>query len=439
MTDRIIIRNQYSCRISNVKKSNGHSPLRAIAYIQAKKMANSLSGVEHNFSKKSGVIYTGFFMPKGIKTNMSEEQIYNHLENNSHASTNILAYTSIMSLPSELDADNQKKVVQDFCKYFSDTYQTAVSYAIHDADNLKRKKAKLDEIEKHNLPSDDADLRMQTQNNHVHLLIPYCKIEALTDKDLTAKRKKKYFADTFKLGSQVKDFNPIKYGSEIKKDKPDLMNTKQNFLQFMRENWCGFINHSLEMNNKIERYTHKSYKDLGLQISATVHEGEMVKNRVANGKKMDVHEYNKQQKAKQKTEQDYLNFINVPLPKQLAYKILSGEKVAQNELLNSLKPKPKSDYEQAQELLDQINHAQQLIDNELADPKPEPLDLREKLDRLKESTISPGPTPGHEETLSQKLERLKQKQAEPKPMAEPKQQDNDNDYSPFNFNLGAVR
>ena len=174
-----------------------------------------------------------------------------------------------------------------------------------------------------------------------------------------------------------------------------------------------------------------------MQISATVHEGEMVKSRVAQGKKMDVHEYNKQQKAKQQTESDYLNFINVPLPKELAYKILSGEKLAEKELLNSLKPRPKSDYEQAQELLNQINNAQQLIDNELADPQHEPLDLREKLDKLKESTISPGPTPGHE-TLSQKLERLKQKQAEqPKPTAEPKQQDNDNDndndndYSPF--------
>ncbi len=48
----------------------------------------------------------------------------------------------------------------------------------------------------------------------------------------------------------------------------------------------------------------------------------MVKSRVAQGKKMDVHEYNKQQKAKQQTESDYLNFINVPLPKELAYKIL---------------------------------------------------------------------------------------------------------------------
>ena len=371
-------------------------------------------------------------MPDGIETKMNEEQIYNHLENNSHASTNILAYTSIMSLPSELDIDNQKKIVQDFCKYLSDTYQTAVSYAIHEADNLKRKKAKLDEIEKHNLPTDDADLRMQTQNNHVHFVIPYCKIEALTDKDLTAKRKKKYFADTFKLGSQVKDFNPIKYGSEIKKDKPDLMNTKQNFLQFMRENWCGFINHSLEMNNKIERYTHKSYKDLGLQISATVHEGEMVKNRVANGKKMDVHEYNKQQKAKQKTEQDYLNFINVPLPAGLAKKILNGEKLAEKEFLNSLKLQSKSDIELTQELLDQISNAQQLIDNEFADHTLQRTDLREQFDRFKESNAPLGSIP-EPETLNQKLERLKQKQVEQlKQKVEPKHDnDHDRDYSPF--------
>ena len=296
-------------------------------------------------------------------------------------------------------------------------------------------KAKLDEIEKHNLPVSDDELRMQVQNNHVHLVMPYCKIEELNQSDLTAKRKKKSFADSFKLGSQVKDFNPIKYGSEIKNDKPDLMNTKQNFLQFMRQEWCNFINNSLEQNNRIERYTHKSYKDLGLQISATTHEGEMVKSRVANGKKMDVHEYNKQQKLKQQTESDYLNFINVPLPKELAYKILSGEKLAEKELLDSLKAQPKSELEQAQDLLNQINNAHQLIDNKLADHEHEPLDLREKLDKLKESNSNnaPGATPQEPETLSQKLERLKQKQIDekPKPTAKPKQQDNDNDYSPF--------
>lgn len=121
MSDKIIIRNQYSCRISAIKKSNDHSPLRAIAYIQARKMQNSLSGDEHNFSNKKGVINTGFLMPLGIETGMNEEQFYNHLENNSHASTNILAYSSIMSLPAELDINNQKKLVEDFCKYFTDT------------------------------------------------------------------------------------------------------------------------------------------------------------------------------------------------------------------------------------------------------------------------------------------------------------------------------
>lgn len=410
MSDKIIIRNQYSCRISAIKKSNGHSPLRAIAYIQARKMQNSLNGDEHNFSNKKGVIDTGFLMPNGIETGMNEEQFYNHLENNSHASTNILAYSSIMSLPSELNINNQKKLVEDFCKYFTDTYQTAVSFAIHEPDNKKKKRAKIEEIEKHNLPSDDDDLRMQMQNNHVHLVIPYCKISALTESDLTAKRKKKAIADTFKLGNQVKDFNPIKFGSEIKKDKPDLMNTQQNFLQFMRAEWCRFINNSLELNNRIERYTHKSYKALGLQISATIHEGEARKNILASGQKTAVNEYNKRQKAKQQTEVDYLNFINVPLPAELAHKILSGQKLVEKELLNSLKPP-----------------------TTIEDPKLKQPNLREKLDRLKDSTNSPGPTPGHE-SLQQKLDRLKQKQADqPKPQAEPKQQDNDNDndYSPF--------
>lgn len=429
MSDKIVIRNTYSHRVSTVKKSNGHSILRIIAYIMARKLENNLTGEEHNFSKKSGVIQTGFFMPHGIKTNMSEEQFYNHIENNSHASTNIIAYSSILALPPELSQEEQIKVVEKFCEDFTKQYGTCISYAIHEADNLKRKKARLEEIEKYNLPEDKEDLQLQIQNNHVHFVIPYCKIEALTEQDLKSKRKKKSHGDTFKIGSQVKDFNPIKYGSEIKKDKPDLMNIEQNFLQYMRQKPCDLFNSALEKNNRIERYTHKSYKDLGLEISATTHEGEMVRSRVAQGKKMDVHEYNKQQKAKQQTESDYLNFINVPLPKELAYKILNGEKLAEKELLDSLKAQPKSELEQAQELLNQINNAHQLIDNKLADHEHEPLDLREKLDRLKESNNAPGATPQEPETLSQKLERLKQKQAEkPEPKAEPK---DDNDYSPL--------
>ena len=314
MSDKIVIRNSYSHRVSTVKKSNGHSILRIISYIMARKLENNLTGNEHNFSHKSGVINTGFFMPHGIKTEMNEEQFYNHIENNSHASTNIIAYSSILALPPELSQEEQIKVVEKFCEDFTEQYGTCISYAIHEADNLKRKKARLEEIEKYNLPEDKEDLQLQIQNNHVHFVIPYCKIEALTEQDLKSKRKKKSHGDTFKIGSQVKDFNPIKYGSEIKKDKPDLMNIEQNFLQYMRQKPCDLFNSALEKNNRIERYTHKSYKDLGLQISATVHEGEMVKNRVASGKKMDVNEYNKQQKAKQQTESDYLNFINVPLP-----------------------------------------------------------------------------------------------------------------------------
>ncbi|WP_180132161.1 MobA/MobL family protein [Acinetobacter sp. YH12057] len=431
MSDKIVIRNSYSHRVSTVKKSNGHSILRIIAYIMARKLENNLTGNEHNFSHKSGVINTGFFMPHGIKTEMNEEQFYNHIENNSHASTNIIAYSSILALPPELSQEEQIKVVEKFCEDFTEQYGTCISYAIHEADNLKRKKARLEEIEKYNLPEDKEDLQLQIQNNHVHFVIPYCKIEALTEQDLKSKRKKKSHGDTFKIGSQVKDFNPIKYGSEIKKDKPDLMNIEQNFLQYMRQKPCDLFNSALEKNGRIERYTHKSYKDLGLEISATTHEGEMVRSRVEQGKKMDVHEYNRQQKAKQKTESDYLNFINVPLPKDLAYKILNGEKLAEKELLDSLKAQPKSELEQAQELLNQINNAHQLIDNKLADHEHEPLDLREKLDRLKESNNAPGATPQEPETLSQKLERLKQKQAEkPEPKAEPKD-DNDNDYSPL--------
>lgn len=125
--------------------------------------------------------------------------------------------------------------------------------------------------------------------------MPYCKIETLTEQDLKASAEKSH-GDSFKLGSQVKDFNPIKFGSRDQKETwLDEYQSKFHTI-CIREEWCNFTNTALEKSNRIERYTHKSYKDLGLQISATIHEGEMVKSRIARGKEMKVHDYNLKQK-----------------------------------------------------------------------------------------------------------------------------------------------
>ena len=49
-----------------------------------------------------------------------------------------------------LPQEEQIKVVEKFCEDFTEQYGTCISYAIHEADNLKRKKARLEEIEKYN-------------------------------------------------------------------------------------------------------------------------------------------------------------------------------------------------------------------------------------------------------------------------------------------------
>lgn len=163
MSDKIInICNQYSHRISTVKKSNGHSILRIIAYINARKLSNNLTGQEHNFSNKSGVIETGFYMPHGIKTDMTEEQFYNHIENNSHASTTLLHTVLLQLYRQNCSPSEQVKLVDEFCNIFTEQYGTSISFAIHEADNLMRK-AKLAEIEKYNLPVDDEDLRLKSK------------------------------------------------------------------------------------------------------------------------------------------------------------------------------------------------------------------------------------------------------------------------------------
>ena len=88
MSQKIVIRNDFSCRVSQVKKSDGHSALRSVAYISGRKLVNEATGEEHNFSHKKGVIDTGFLLPENVKSNVSDAEFFQHLENNCHASTN---------------------------------------------------------------------------------------------------------------------------------------------------------------------------------------------------------------------------------------------------------------------------------------------------------------------------------------------------------------
>ena len=135
MSQKIVIRNDFSCRVSQVKKSNGHSALRSVAYISGRKLVNEATGEEHNFSHKKGVIDTGFLLPENVKSNVSDAEFFQHLENNCHASTNTISYSAIMALPKELSVEEQKKLVHEFCQFFTETYKTAVSFAIHEPDN----------------------------------------------------------------------------------------------------------------------------------------------------------------------------------------------------------------------------------------------------------------------------------------------------------------
>ncbi len=87
---------------------------------------NNLTGDEHNFSHKSGVIEYRFYMPHGIKTEMTEEQFYNHIENNSHASTNIIAYSSIVALPPEIIKRRTSKSCRRILQYIHRTIRHIV-------------------------------------------------------------------------------------------------------------------------------------------------------------------------------------------------------------------------------------------------------------------------------------------------------------------------
>lgn len=242
-----------------ISRSSGRSAVGASAYRSAEKIYNEYDGINHDFSRKDGVVYSEIMLPQQAKEEFKNRAtLWNEVEKIEKSKNSQLAREVEVSLPKELSRAEQIQLVKS---YVQDNY-------------IKNGMC--------------ADLNIHDKgdgNPHAHIMLTMRPIEE--NGEWGAKSKKEYLLD--ENGQKIK----LKSGQyKSKKIETTNWNSKE-FLQSYREDWANKINQKLKELGINQKVDHRSYEDQGIEKTPTIHEGATARKMERKGKVSDRMEINR--------------------------------------------------------------------------------------------------------------------------------------------------
>ncbi len=99
-----------------VSRGAGRSAVAAAAYLSCSRMLNEYDGVQHDYTRKQGLVWQQVFLPVAAPTEWQNREIlWNAVEENETAKDSRLAREFVVALPIELSRKAQwESCCQDF-------------------------------------------------------------------------------------------------------------------------------------------------------------------------------------------------------------------------------------------------------------------------------------------------------------------------------------
>lgn len=248
----------YHLTMKKINRSSGRSVVSAVAYASGRKLTDS-RGNEFDYSKKDEAIYSELLLPEGApKQYQNRINLWHAVEKIEKRKNAVLCKTIELSLPQEFSLKESQTAIRELLKETVAKGYCA-DWSIHDKDG---------------------------HNPHVHIVLTTRK---LVNGKWQQKVKSRYVLDDKGNRIPVKDPNTGKQkigGRERRMWKREkvLINeidTKE-FLTGIRKRWEYVANSMLPDDKKIDS---RSYKERGLEIMPTIHEGYYARNKEENSLK----------------------------------------------------------------------------------------------------------------------------------------------------------
>ena len=298
----------YHLEAKVVGRGAGRSAVAASAYLSCSRLYNDYDGIQHDYTKKQGLVWQEVFLPEYAPQEWQDrEKLWNAVEEVETAKDSRLAREFVVALPIELSREQQIELLQDFLREQFVSDGMCADAAIHDTDghnphaHILLTVRPLDERGKWQYKTEKEYLCMRNgeergftaaefksaQNDGWEKQYPY-----------KVGKKKVYMtpsaAEAQELIRADKHPKSTRYGRQ--NPISERWNSEEQLVSW-RVAWADVTNRYLESAGREERIDHRSNAARGLDEIPTIHEGVTVQALERKGIVSDRCEMNRQIRA----------------------------------------------------------------------------------------------------------------------------------------------
>ena len=298
----------YHLEAKVVSRGAGRSAVAASAYLSCSRLYNDYDGIQHDYTKKQGLVWQKVFLPEYAPQEWQDrEKLWNDVEKVETAKDSRLAREFVVALPIELSREEQIELLQEFIQEQFVSDGMCADAAIHDTDGHNPHAHILLTVR----PLDERG-KWQYKTEKEYLCVRNGEEQGFTAAEFNAAQadgwEKQY---PYKVGRKKVYMPPSeaeKHGYERANKHPkstkfgrqnpiaERWNSEEQLVEW-RKSWADVTNRYLERYGHDERIDHRSHADRGLTEQPTIHEGVVARALEKKGIISDRCEINRQIKA----------------------------------------------------------------------------------------------------------------------------------------------
>ena len=274
----------YHLEAKIISRGTGRSVVAASAYMSCSKLYNDYDGIEHDYTRKHGLVHQEIMLPTNAPTEWSDrEKLWNAVEEAEKTKDSRLAREFVAALPIELSKDEWIDLLR---RYISDNFVSegmCADFAIHDTDrhnphaHIILTVRPLDENGKWQYKTEKEYLCKRNGEEKGFTAAEFKSAQKSGwEKQYQYKvgRKKVYMtpseADTIGYERVSKYPKSTKYGRQ--NPITERWNSDEQLIKW-REAWADAANRIFSEKSIGERIDHRSFKERGITEQPTIHEG----------------------------------------------------------------------------------------------------------------------------------------------------------------------
>ena len=298
----------YHLEAKVVSRGAGRSAVAASAYLSCSRLYNDYDGIQHDYTKKQGLVWQEVFLPEYAPQEWKDrEQLWNAVEEVETAKDSRLAREFVVALPIELSRTEQIELLQEFIREQFVTDGMCADTAIHDTNGHNPHAHILLTVR----PLDERG-KWQYKTEKEYLCMKNGEERGFTAAEFKAAQNKGWEKQyPYKVGKKKVYMTPSAAEAQrfVRADKhpkstrygrqnpiSERWNSEEQ-LAAWRAAWADVSNRCLERAGREERIDHRSNAARGLDEIPIIHEGVAAQALERKGIISDRCEINRQIKA----------------------------------------------------------------------------------------------------------------------------------------------